>query len=287
MPRHPGHPSDEKQPEEPTEVAQNAAPLLAQPSATLLPLLQQLEHSLPEVKELPTDLTEGLQMRVRRGVLPEGPRELLEKGPESPKLEILPVEAPETAEAVVQAEAPKLFSEDASPEEMPAKAPEMPSIVESPRSEKASVTEIAEVRSAEVPEGPVKMPEGLHLEIRDAEGRWELGVVRENQTVHLEFHGNPELRKIVQDSTREVGERLARHGDTLGNVSWRPIASASSSSSEQHLGDQRSPQDFSQQQQPQQQPKNPSEQAKAESQPQKSASSSPPPQTTRRALRVI
>jgi hypothetical protein len=157
-------------------------------------------------------------------------------------------------------------------------------VTEHTTAEKAAPTEMSEVRPAEVPEAPVKMPEGLNLEIRDGQGRWELGVVRENQTVHLEFHGDPELRRIVQESTREVGERMARHGDTLGSVSWRPIASSSSSSSEQQLGDNQHQQNTPQQngQQSTQQHKNGDSPSET---PQKSSSSSP--KTNRRALRVI
>ena len=235
-----------------------------------------------------------------RSHLPEGPREELFKAPsEAPKADLfsqqaekeeepaapllsaLPEVAPEKEDAP---EAPKMTLESAALEVHTEKGPETAPLTES--------------RSSEVPEAPVKMPEGLNLEIRDAQGRWELGVVREQNTVHLEFQGDPELRRIVMESTREVGERLAKHGDSLGSVSWRPMATPSSSSSQDRPNDSSHQQASQQQQQNQQQQGSFRGQTTNASEPEKvrgsgAGSSSPPPKTTssqenqRRSLRVI
>lgn len=207
-------------------------PALLAPPALLQELLlpQELPKNLPaEIPELPADL----QITVRRGPMPAGPRLSLDlpsapppKNPE--KIEILAESlAPPEPDAVPEVTAEPGFTHEEPDREAPQPpAPELH--LESAPLPQTRESPVAPAERPEMPELAAHLPTGLNLEIRDPVGRWELGVVRDNTTVHLEFHGDPELRRIVQDSSREIGQRLAVHGDSLGSVQWRPIASSAS-----------------------------------------------------------
>lgn len=73
------------------------------------------------------------------------------------------------------------------------------------------------------PELAAPLPDGLHLEIQDPAGRWELSVSRVDGAVQMEFGGDDQLRQLISSSTRDIADGLARHGDTLGAVHWRPL----------------------------------------------------------------
>ena len=218
----PTEPVQEKTVVKPEEVALPPLPLLQQELAVLLP-----QEPLPAAPELP----EELQITVHLGAMPAGPRTRLDTPPEAPpQQKSLPpqgVEAPapevppEAPEVVLSAEAP------APPEEEPQPLPTLQTSTfrAEPLPQARVEAPPVPAEHAEIPELPAPLPAGLNLEIKDPVGRWELGVVRAENTVHLEFHGNPELRKIVEEGTKEIGERLSRHGDALGSVQWRPIAS--------------------------------------------------------------
>lgn len=281
------HPHPKQQEEEKPEIRPEAVAMASSTPLVLDPLLQDLQVLLPEAPELP----ENIEISVKMGAMPAGPRLRLDKAPpettESPKIP----EAEETLETVVQAapeaplEAPPppsepgfLASEEGEKEASPhlLQAEHVPLMESKPQESLAA----APVEKAEVPELAAPLPQGLNLEIRDPAGRWELGVVRAENTVHLEFHGDPELRKIVQENSHEIGQRLARHGDSLGSVVWRPIASTSSAQDGRMEGGERQASHHQQQQQ------SPSERERQDSPP-----SPPPPQkrteTSRKALRVI
>jgi hypothetical protein len=273
----------EEEPTLKTEIRPEAVAMASSTPLVLDPLLQDLQVLLPEAPEIP----ENIEISVKMGVMPAGPRLRLDKAPpettEMPKI-------PEAEETVVQAApeapleappppmepgflAPEEGEKEASPHLLQSHSENVPLMEAKPQESVA-----APVEKAEVPELAAPLPQGLNLEIRDPGGRWELGVVRAENTVHLEFHGDPELRKIVQENSQEIGQRLARHGDSLGSVVWRPIASTSGAQDGRMEGGDRHPSDRQPQQQQQQ-----SERERQDSPP------SPPKRTvtSRKALRVI
>ncbi len=79
-----------------------------------------------------------------------------------------------------------------------------------------------------LPELPVSLPTGLHLEIQDEAGRWDLDVQRVGSEVYLEFQGDAQLRELVRESSREISQRFARHGELVGAIHWRPLETTSS-----------------------------------------------------------
>lgn len=269
--------SPEKRPEKRLE-NQDAGAVVLRP-ASLQPMLQELSLApLPTPPELPPELPPDLHLTVHLGAMPAGPRIRLDAPPEPAPAP--PAVVPVAAEAVTPVEEvlaePGFISEAPLPEEptkepTPSIAPEMPHLPMEARSEAPAVTPL---EKAEVPELAAPLPHGLNLEIKDPVGRWELGVVRTENTVHLEVHGDQELKRIIQESTKELGQKLARHGDTLGSVQWRPIAATVSA--QEGRNDQAGERRDGQQQQP-------SSEEKPQKQPRKAA---PEPQA-RRALRVI
>ena len=184
-----GHPTDEKNPEKSGEKAGEKpadktsdtpeVPLLAAPLPLPTALPEALLHAPPrapkEVPELPT----GIDIKVHLGELPAGPREALNKPPPLVVAEAATEEVRETPQAEVSA-----LPED---KDEPLPTPHVLS-VETPTfhlpGEAPAPAHLPEV--AEVPELPAPLPQGLNLEIQDPVGRWELGVVRDQQTVHLE-----------------------------------------------------------------------------------------------------
>lgn len=90
-------------------------------------------------------------------------------------------------------------------------------------------SEIPEV----LPELPPILPNALHLEVKDAIGRWEMDVSRIGNEVFLEFQGDHSLRELVKESTQEISQRLSRHGDVVGAIHWRPLDTAQSSGQNQ------------------------------------------------------
>lgn len=210
-------------------------PKTDRPSNTLVGMLNSLPHvdlAALQVSAAPTatDMPELPEVGIRRLQMATvgGPRLRLDAPPPEAQAAVAESEAVEQSALSEEVQGDPLW--DAPVEPVSDEGAETPKSMWLGNSE-ASPIKLAGPHAVAAPlpvegiapELAAPMPDGLHLEIQDPAGRWELSVSRVGGAVQMEFGGDDQLRQLISTSTRDIADGLARHGDTLGAVHWRPL----------------------------------------------------------------